>query len=151
MHIYWKYIDKRQATISALRDRPYMEYILANTEAQVKEAYDSVTDTKGISLEHTTTPVDPHAGESKIAGMLDKIDLMQERYREAQEYMNWFLPAWETLSEDDKYILEEFYAKDHEYGDATVDLLAEHFHIERASAYRRKNRAVERLTTLLYG
>ena len=85
MHIYWKYIDKRQATISALRDRPYMEYILANTEAQVKEAYDSVTDTKGISLEHTTTPVDPHAGESKIAGMLDKIDLMQERYREAYE------------------------------------------------------------------
>lgn len=151
MHIYWKYIDKRQAAIAALRDRPYMEFILATTKTQVKEAYDSITETKGINLERTTSSSNPHAGETKIVGMLDKIDLMQERYKEAEEYMEWFVPAWEMLSEDDQYILEEFYGKEHEYGDATVDALAEHFHIERASAYRRKNRAVEKLTMLLYG
>ena len=83
--------------------------------------------------------------------MIDKIDIQWERYREAQDYMDWFMPAWNSLSEDDRYILDEFYSKDHEYGDGTVDAIAEHFNIERASAYRRKNRAVERLAILLYG
>ena len=34
---------------------------------------------------------------------------MKERYRQAVEYMEWFKPAWEQLSDDDRYCLETFY------------------------------------------
>lgn len=50
-----------------------------------------------------------------------------------------------------RYVLDTFYCKDNEYGSSVVDGIAEHFHIERASAYRRKNHAIEKLTFLLFG
>ena len=79
------------------------------------------------------------------------MSIMEIRYKEALEYMKWFECAWEALSEDDKDILMEFYGEEREYGDGVVDELAEKFHIERSSVYRRKNRAVEKLAMLLYG
>ena len=37
MEIYWKYIDKRGAAIAALKDRPYMQYIIDHTDEEIKE------------------------------------------------------------------------------------------------------------------
>ena len=65
--------------------------------------------------------------------------------------MNWFETAWQTLSDEDRYVLEAFYGKDREYRDGLADELSKVFHIERSSVYRRKNRAVEKLALLLYG
>ena len=151
MEIYWKYIDKRAAAIAALKDRPYMQYIIDHTDQEIKELFQSILDPGSIRFEYTSSNGDVHAGESKIAGAIDKSGVMEHRYEEALAYMKWFEGAWEALSEDDRYILEQFYSREHEYGDGVVDELAEHFHIERSSAYRRKNRAVEKLALLLYG
>ena len=35
--------------------------------------------------------------------------------------MEWFLPAWEELSEDDRYVLDAFYNEDNEYGSGSAD------------------------------
>lgn len=67
------------------------------------------------------------------------------------EYMAWFVPAWEELSEDERYVLEAFYGADNGYGSNAADEVADYFQIERASAYRRKNRIPEKLTVLLFG
>ena len=82
---------------------------------------------------------------------IEEIDILRERYRQAVEYMGWFLPAWEELSEDDRYVLDAFYNEDNEYGSGMADDVADYFGIERASAYRRKNRVLAKLTTLLFG
>ena len=82
---------------------------------------------------------------------IEEIDVLRERYRQAVEYMEWFLPAWEELSEDDRYVLDAFYSEENEYGSSAADDIADYFGIERASAYRRKNRALAKLTTLLFG
>lgn len=151
MQIFWKYIDKRQAAVNALKDRPYMEFILANTEKEIQEAYDSLTDLRSVNLEKVSSSHGPHSSEDRIIGVLERIDLKKERYAEAKEYMAWFLPAWNALNEEDQWILDTYYGQDHEYGDNVADEISEHFNIERSSAYRRKNRALERLTMLLYG
>jgi DNA-directed RNA polymerase specialized sigma subunit len=86
-----------------------------------------------------------------MAEGMDEISVLRERYRQAMEYMAWFVPAWEELSEDDRYVLDAFYSEDNEYGSSAAEDVAEYFGIERASAYRRKNRALAKLTTLLFG
>lgn len=79
---------------------------------------------------------------------IEEIDMIKERFRQAAEYMNWFRPAWNQLSEDERYVLSVFYL-DGEPGAA--ERVADHFGIERKSAYNRKYRAVDRLSILLYG
>ena len=82
---------------------------------------------------------------------MEKIDVIQERFLQAREYMKWFLPAWNALSEDDRFVLDTFFCSCNEYGSGAADAVSDHFSIERSSAYRKKNRALENLTTLLYG
>ena len=45
-------------------------------------------------------------------------------------------------------MLDAFYSEDNEYGSSAAEDVADYFGIERASAYRRKNRALAKLTTL---
>ena len=42
----------------------------------------------------------PAAAENRIVDAIEEIDVLKERYRRAVEYMDWFRPAWEELSED---------------------------------------------------
>ena len=65
--------------------------------------------------------------------------------------MEWFQPAWDTLSDDERYVLEQFYLEEEDKQIDAVYNICDHFHIERSSAYNKKNRAVNHLTLLLYG
>ena len=91
---------------------------------------------------------DPKAGENRLINTIDEIDVLKERYRQAKEYMDWFKPAWEKLSEDEQYILETFYIIK---SFSAVGVVAEHFGVERSSAYKKKDRALNHLTMMLYG
>ena len=90
----------------------------------------------------------PHAAEDRIVKGIEEIDVLKERYREAVEFMAWFGPAWEQLTEDDRYVLECFYMG---ADGPAVSAVCERFQIERNSAYRRKNRALPKLSVMLYG
>lgn len=50
----------------------------------------------------------PGTGEDRILDGLEEIYILKERYRQAVEYMDWFRPAWEQLTEDERYCLETF-------------------------------------------
>ena len=64
--------------------------------------------------------------------------------------MEWFKPAWEQLSEDERYVLETFYNEEGSQTGAVYEI-CDYFHIERSSAYNKKNRALTKLAVLLYG
>lgn len=120
MHISWSFLDKRGATTDALRAFNAMDFVLK------------------------------HAPEKMSAdenGLIAEIDVLQERYRQAVEFMAWFKPAWEQLSEDERLVLDLFYMS----GECAVEQIMEHFHVVRKTAYNRKNDALDRLTCLLYG
>src|SRR5690625_634103 len=93
----------------------------------------------------------PKANENRIAYSIDKIDVLKERLRQAIEYMNWFQPAWDELTEDEQFVLYEFYMVEDQSRTDAVHTICDYFKIERSSAYNKKNRALERLTLLLYG
>lgn len=151
MSIVWKYLDKRSAAVDALKDYSSMKFIIDHTDDEIKAAYQKMGGVSSPQYDGMPHSHNPQAGEDRIIKGIEEIDVLKERYRQAAEYMAWFVPAWNELTEEERYVLETFYGESNEYGSSAADEIADYFQIERASAYRRKNRALERLTILLYG
>lgn len=151
MHVMTRYLDTRKATIDALCDYPTMERIAAgSTLDEIKELKDSMVSLPSQRLDGLPSVRDPHSGEARLAATLDKVDLLEAQRTQAREYLAWFTPAWDALSEDDRFTLNAFFFGYGSQEDRVGDI-AEHFHVERDSVYRRKNRALDRLKIQLYG
>ena len=151
MNIIWRYLDKRSATIAAVKDYDAMKFIIENTDQAVIEARDKMTSLGSPNWDGMPHAHNPNAGEEKILKGLEEIDILKERYRQAVEYMDWFKPAWEELSDDEQFVLETFYQDENTFGSYAADTVASQFRIERSSAYKRKDRALDHLTVLLFG
>lgn len=151
MSIIWKYLDKRSAAVDALKDFGSMKFIMEHTDDEIKSAYEKMSGVRSPQFDGMPHSYNPQAGEDRMIKGIEKIDVLKERYRQAAEYMAWFLPAWEELSEDERYVLETFYGDANEYGSSVIYRISDHFHIEQSSAYNKKNRALHHLTTLLFG
>ena len=150
-NIPWTYLDKTNATVKALKDYSKMQHIIDFTDDEIRQVEEQMAGVGSMKIDGMPRNPDPQAGEERMITGMKQIDMLRERLRQANEYMRWFLPGWNALSEDDRFILDTYYSKDNEYGSNAVDTVSDHFGIERSSAYRRKNRALENLTTLLYG
>ena len=150
MSIIWKYLDKRSATIAALKDFDSMQFIISSTEAEIERANDKLT-SAGPKLTSIPSVHDPKATEKKILSVVDEINILQERYKQAQEYMAWFKPAWAQMTEEEQYILKTFYSESNGYGYNAVYVIGDKLKIEQAAVYKRKNRALTRLQVLLFG
>lgn len=152
MSIAWLYLDKRNAAINALKDFESMNYIIENTQSEIVSAQEDMTSLGSAAISDMPKgPHNPCAGENKIVKAMDTISLLNERYQRALEYMAWFRPAWLALSEDEQFVLSRFYMDDESRQADSVYDICDRFHIERTSAYKKKDRALARLTLLLYG
>lgn len=152
MHVMSKYLDTYKATLAALEDYASMQHILEATDQAIKDTYDSLTTVGSQRLDGMPHAPNPHAGEDRIASTLDRVDAYRERYAQAREYMDWFLPAWGVLSEDDRFVLDTFFfAADDVSQEDRARAVADHFYVERETAFRRRTKAVHRLATALYG
>jgi len=149
--IAWTYLDKKSAAADALRDYSSMEYILLHHTEAEEEMRERMTDIRSSTPTGMPHNPNPKAGEARLVAQLDEIDVLKERYRQALEYMAWFKPAWEELSEDDRFALEEFYKHDEGSQTDAIGNICDRFNIERTSAYKKKNRALAKLAVLLYG
>lgn len=152
MNIAWLYLDKRTAAINALKDFESMNYIIENTQSEITATEDDMINLGSPALSDIPkAPHNLHAAENKIVKAMDTISLLNERYQRALEYMAWFRPAWLALSEDEQFVLSRFYMDDESRQADSVCDICDRFHIERTSAYKKKDRALARLTLLLYG
>ncbi len=151
MSIIWKYLDKRSAAVDALKDYSSMKFIIGHTDEEIKSAYEKMGGVSSPQLDGMPRSHNPQASEDRIVKGIEEIDVLKERYRQALEYMAWFLPAWEELTEDERYVLQTFYGEDNQYGASAIYDICDHFGVERSSAYNRKNRALSHLVTFLFG
>lgn len=151
MSIMYKYLDKRAATIAAIKDFDSMRFIISSTDKDITAEREKMTGVGSPNMDGMPHAYNPSAAEERIAGGIDEIDVLKERYRQAIEYMSWFRPAWEQLTDDERFLLESFYGDVNSYGSGAASYIASHFGIEQSSAYKRKNRALDRLTVLLFG
>lgn len=150
MDVIWKYLDKRSATIAALKDYESMQFILRNTSQEIVAERERMTSISSPGWQGKMGSHSTDSGQNRMIQCIEEIDVLKERYRQAVEYMEWFDPAWRQLSEDERFVLDCFYLSD-TYRNSAAISVAEHYSIEQASAYRKKNRALEHLTVLLFG
>ena len=148
MHISWYLLDKRAATIQAIRDYNRMEYIINHSDEEVETAKAKAVGLGAVKMDGMPHGHNVRAGEDRILDVLEGIDDIKERRRLAEEYMAWFKPAWEFLSEDERFVLAVFYQSS---GRDAAGMICSRFGIEKSSAYNKKNRALRNLTVLLYG
>ena len=150
MHVMTKYLNTRKAAIAALQDYAVMEQIIESTDEQIKTAYADAASPASPRMDGTPPSGDLHASENRIVASIERIDAYKARYLQARQYMDWFLPAWEVIAEDDRFILEGFFLSEGTQ-DEKVSMIADHFYVERDTVDRRKNRALDRFATALYG
>lgn len=148
MSIMWKYLDKKNGAIQALKDYGSMRFIIDNTDVRIRQEQLQMTGLASPNMDGMPHTHNPKAGEDRILNGIEEIDILKERYRQAVEYMGWFVPAWQQLSEDERYILETFYDADAE---GAVYEICDHYSVVRSSAYNMKNKALNHLTVLLFG
>ena len=151
MSIMWKYLDKRSATIAAIKDYDAMQFIIDSTADSIKAEREKMSGLASPNWDSMPHISNPGAGEDRILDGLEEIDILKERYRQAVEYIDWFRPAWEQLTEDERYCLETFYECENTYGSNAAYSIAVYLNVEQPTAYKRKNRALDRLTVLLFG
>lgn len=150
MSVIWKCLDKRSAAVDALKDYDSMAFIIANTSNEIKNTRDDMGSIRSPQFDGMPRTHNPQAGEECILKNIEEIDILQERYRQAVEYMEWFKPAWEELSSEERYVLETFYRDEGGQTGAVYEICSQ-LNVERSTAYNRKNRALAKLAVLLYG
>lgn len=151
MSVIWKYLDKRSATIAAIKDFSAMEFIIAHTDEEIIAEQEKMIGVSSPRWDGMPHAYNPQAGEDRLVKVIDEIDVLRERYRQAVEYMEWFKPAWDALSEEEQFVLETFFSEENTYGSSAIYYIQEHLKIEQSTAYKRKNRALDHLTVLLFG
>ncbi len=97
MNIMWKYLDKRAAAISAIKDFGSMRFIINSTDDEIKKEFEKMTTVASPNFDGMPHAYNPKAGEERMLDGIDQIDILKERYRQAVEYMNWFRPAWRSF------------------------------------------------------
>lgn len=150
--IAWIYLDKRAASINAVKDYPMMKVILEQYEDEISKTKARMTNMSKANDTGVANKPDPKAHEMFLVFSIDQIDRIEKKYAQAIEYMDWFLPAWEMLSSEDRMLLSTYQNKgEGGKGTATIGRLTETLGYERSTLYRKREKALEQITFLLYG
>ena len=138
-------------TIRALCNYDSMKFIISDTPRKIREIEDAAAAVHSPVIDGIPKIHNNNAHEEKLLHAIEITDVYAQRYCAAIKFLDWFEPAWQHLSEDDRFILHEFYMTGAQEKSIAVYTIMDHFSIERSSAYNKKNRAVQHLATLLFG
>jgi len=141
------YIDLEKTTVAILKDYLDQEWKLQNDPKRLVEI-DS--DMRSPNSAFYGLPVQGGAtsGEDRLCTALDKKSLISYGYQQAKEYLREFTPAWERLSAEERSLLRARYIDSLE-PKAIERIMREH-HVSKSEAYNRLNKALSRLTKLLF-
>ena len=81
MSIMWKYLDKRQAAVAAIKDYESMQFIINTTDDEIKRTYDKMSGVSSPRWDGMPRVHNPQATEERILNAIDEIDvqLIMER------------------------------------------------------------------------
>lgn len=149
-HLAGDYADQKSATIAAIRTYCDKKRIIRNTAEKEKEAYEKMISPHKANLTGLPSVQNPKAGEDILLNEIDKLDELHRRLRSAREYTAWFEPAWESLTDTERFVLSEFYMGENQKSGATYRIMGEHGY-SRRTVERIRQRAIKHLGNLLFG
>ena len=94
MSIMWNYLDKRRATVAALKDYDGMKFIIDSYQADLKLAKEQMI---GISSPRygfsPSGSQKDNPTEHRLLHGIDEPTKLNDRYQQAQLNFKWFQPA----------------------------------------------------------
>ena len=148
--IAWQYLDKTAATIAAMRDYGTMKFIIENTDSGINKVRDKMQSPRTSDTSETRASPNSNIQQNFVEESMVRLDAMGERYRQARDYMTWFEPAWRSLSETDRRILQESYMNDNLRSGSTMHL-ADELSYSESHIKRLRQQALARMQGYLYG
>ena len=76
MSVMWKYLDKRAATIAALKDYGSMKFILDHTDEQIAAERERMVGLAAPNMDGMPHAHNPAAGEDRVISAVDKVDVL---------------------------------------------------------------------------
>jgi hypothetical protein len=144
------YLNTTAATIAALRDHDNMVFTVANAPEKIQRISSELMNPGTPTLSDMPSPPKKTYKPDTLANRVGELDVLRERYNAAKEYMEWFEPAWQFLSSEERTVLCEYYMAGSRNSGAAKRLM-DIQGISSATAERLRSRAVAHLRTLLYG
>lgn len=146
------YVDRISSTIIALKAWRVQEWKATHGKDLVEEIETRLTST---TSHLGSTPVTGSGGnrvETAMAEGIHQKEIAEHGFLKACEYMEWMLPCWEQLTEDERYILTVRFIDHEEYKDRKEPIrrIMHRYCIEQSEVYNRSREALEHLAKLLY-
>lgn len=146
------YVDTKASTRNALKVWRVQEWKLTHGKDRLEEIETRLTNT---TCHLGSTPVQGSGGNKIESAMTEGIhqkEMAEHGLLKAREYMEWILPCWEQLTEDERYILTERFIDHEEHKDQKEPIrrIMHRYCIEQSEAYNRSREALEHLAKLLY-
>lgn len=151
-NVMWNYLDKREATVAALKDYNDMQFIINDHQNQVHLIKEKMMHLQSPKLNVVPSgSASDSATEDRLLSGITKLDKVNERYQVARDYFDWFEPAWQQLTDDERFILDTCYRTPNQTLNQGLAVMINKYFIAKTTAYNRKNKALDHLTLLLYG
>ena len=141
------YIDWDDVAIKALRRHEENRVALMN----LREEYAAITDGLG-AVDYGKDRVDgSNDADSGMVNRLLQKEAIKGRIRMLAQEERQYDRAWGALSEDERFVLTEFFQKGRRYTEDAVEAVCNRFHCERRTAFTKRKRAIDRFKRYLVG
>ena len=142
------YIDTQKTTIRMLHDWYDQYWKLENASQRIAEINDRMR-----SIRSASSGSDPVQGgasrtEENLCNAIDQKMVARHGLNKAQEYDRDISACWERLTPEEQFCLLARFI-DHEEGDGIAKIM-ERFQVKRTEAYELSNRALCRLSKLIF-
>lgn len=142
------YIDRQQATIRMLRNWHVQYWKLKKAPEKILEI-----DERMRSIRSSLCGSDPVQGgasrtEENLCNAIDRKTVAMQGLKKAKEYDQDISECWEQLTDKERFCLTVRFI-DYEEGDG-ISKIMERFGVKRSEAYNLSNRALEKLSMLIY-
>lgn len=142
-----KYIDWDDVAIKALRRHEENRVALMN----LREEYAAITDGLG-AVDYGKDRVDgSNDADSGMVNRLLQKEAVESRIKTLAREERQYNRAWEALTEDERFVLTEFFQRGRRYTEDAVEAVCNYFNCERRTAFTKRKRAIERFKRLLVG
>lgn len=141
-------MDWKHETIEKLKDYRARRNALVSISEEITRLKEAACSLRAVSVDGMPGNTGLNAQEDRLLSNLVHRQELERRLTDTQLWLTTMDRALDQLDREDRQILEKFYIHP---GKGNVDRLCEELCIEKSGIYKRKDKALRRLTIALYG
>ena len=143
-----KYIEPMLDSIAVrvLKDWATMEMKIDIEPEKIFEARERMTSIHGFSSDTPVQGGGDNRREEMLVDAIDKIMLAEHGAKEAEMYFTTVMPAWNKLTDDERYLLWERFVT----GEKGIQRIMARKNVEKTLAYDMSNKALAKFRRLLF-